>query len=83
MTLPYSSLVRVDENAARDALPVGTKDDVVATVFAVAFLQKRIADLEGQKDVVPWVGMYKKAKEFVGRDVEDLDALVARIIGML
>lgn len=60
-------------------------DDVIATLFAMAFIQKNLGSISDADERAPWEGIFDKAKAHVeamyfGGSLENLVAQAAKIL---
>jgi hypothetical protein len=82
-SLKVLELIHVDETKAKATLSRGLQDEVVATIFAMAFINRRLASINDADERAPWEGIFEKAKMYVEADGRAVDDLVAKALTVL
>ncbi|KAF8990699.1 VIT-domain-containing protein [Hymenopellis radicata] len=82
-SLKALQVVKVDEKKAKAALPTGLQDEVVATIFAMAFIRKTMNSIKDADEKAPWEGIFDKAKMYIEASGHPVDDLIAKALKAL
>ncbi|KAF9030093.1 VIT-domain-containing protein [Hymenopellis radicata] len=82
-SLKALQVVKVDEKKAKAALPTGLQDEVVATIFAMAFIRKTMNSIKDADEKAPWEGIFDKAKMYIEASGHPVDNLIAKALKAL